>query len=115
MGTTEKGSESMLRFSKKLFQAFAVLAAFLILCSGLVTLSQWKETWIASSLLFAFFLANFLFVATFLQIVAMVNLFLLLRFFPDPTIALIRALEGHFLQPAPPAAPLLPLVGDIFV
>ena len=84
----------MLRFSKKLFQAFAVLIAFLILCSGLVrdkitlfspamwlktifqvTLSQWKETWIASSLLLALFLANFLFVTTFLQIVAMVGLF----------------------------------------
>ena len=40
-----------------------------------VTLSQWKETWTASSLLLALFLANFLFVATFLQIVAMVGLF----------------------------------------
>ena len=40
-----------------------------------VTLSQWKETWIASSLLLALFLANFLFVTTFLQIVAMVGLF----------------------------------------
>ena len=39
-----------------------------------VTLSQWKETWTASSLLLALFLANFLFVATFLQIVAMVGL-----------------------------------------
>ena len=62
----------MLRLSKKLCQAFSLLIAFLILCSGLVrdkitlfsptmwlkpffqvTLSQWKETWIASSLLLA--------------------------------------------------------------
>ena len=86
----------MLRLSKKLFQALALLIAFLLLCSGLVsdkitlfsnqkcgltivsqvTLSQWKESWTDYSLLLTLFLANFLFIATFLQIVAMVGLFL---------------------------------------
>ena len=85
----------MLRLSKKLFQALALLIAFLLLCSGLVrdkitffshqqcgltivsqvTLSQWKESWTDYSLLLTLFLANFLFIATFLQIVAMVGLF----------------------------------------
>ena len=85
----------MLRLSKKLFQALGLLIAFLLLCSGLVshkitsfshqqcgltivsqvTLSQWKESWTDYSLLLTLFLANFLFIATFLQIVAMVGLF----------------------------------------
>ena len=68
-----------------------------------MTLCQWEETWSAS------FLANFIFVTTFLQITAMVgdfhaglqtkyfkvNLYILILLFPEPTTALIHALEGH--------------------
>ena len=88
-----------------------------------VTLCQWRETWSDISMFFTLLLTNFLLVASFTQIVGMVglsnillisasfifslnhgqassqvNLFLLLRFFPDPTIDLIFAIKGHVIQ-----------------
>ena len=90
-----------------------------------MTLCQWRETWSDISMFFTLLLTNFLLVASFTQIVGMVglsnillisainslifslnhrqassqvNLFLLLRFFPDPTIDLIFAIKGHVIQ-----------------
>ena len=87
-----------------------------------VTLCQWRETWSDISMFFTLLLTNLLLVASFLLIVGMVglsnipaiisfifslnhgqassqvNLFLLLRFFPDPTIDLIFAIKGHVIQ-----------------
>ena len=74
-----------------------------------MTLCQWEETWSDSFQIVNFFLADLIFVTTFLQITAMVgdnlharqrkyfkvNLYFLLLFFPEPTVALIHALEGQ--------------------
>ena len=73
-----------------------------------MTLCQWEETWSDSFQIVNYFLADFIFVTTFLQITAMVgdfhagprkcfkvNLYFLLLFFPEPTVALIHALEGQ--------------------